>query len=147
MINYNLAIFENAALFPGKAGNWMFGAVVLFFVIMLAFAIGNYISVKLLKPTHRDLGRVFYLALIWFCTNIVLALFLRGQNLLVNILSLIAFYFETKFLMDYKWGKAIIAVIIPIIVAIIIIGILWFAIPGNLVQKALFPQASNLKIW
>ncbi len=145
MINYNLAIFEN--LFPGQSVGWMYAAIILFIVIAFSFAIGNMISVKLLKPQFKNAGRIFYGALIWLCTNIVLALFLNGFNLWVNILSLVAFYFETKFLFDYDWGKAVVAVIIPLVVAVVIIGILWFAIPGNWVKTALFPTPQNLLIW
>lgn len=211
MINYNLAIFEN--LFPGQSVGWMWAAIILFIVIAFSFAIGNMISVKLLKPQFKNAGRIFYGALIWLCTNIVLTLimfqikpwstnafawsffiifiivnlvwfffevkyhydFQWGKALMtiipfiiasillyvqwllfpsnsVNIsifvvVNLFAFYLVTKYLFDYDWGKAVIAVIIPLVVATIIIGILWFAIPGDWVKTALFPSNINLLIW
>ncbi|MCK5744259.1 MAG: hypothetical protein KAH30_05925 [Caldisericia bacterium] len=161
MINYNLAIFEN--LFPGQSIGWMWAAIILFIVIAFSFAIGNMISVKLLKPQFKNAGRIFYGALIWLCTNIVLTLIMFQIKpwamdgisatvaliyiIIFVVVNLFAFYLVTKYLFDYDWGKAVLAVITPLVVATIIIGILWFAIPGDWVKTALFPSNINLLIW
>jgi hypothetical protein len=161
MINYNLAIFEN--LFPGQSVGWMYATIILFIVIAFSFAIGNMISVKLLKPQFKNAGRIFYGALIWLCTNIMLTLIMFQIRpwamdgisatialiyiIIFFVVNFVALYFETKFLFDYDWGKAVIAVIIPLVVATIIIGILWFAIPGDWVKTALFPTEINLLNW
>ncbi|MEZ4812397.1 MAG: hypothetical protein R2883_02745 [Caldisericia bacterium] len=156
MINFNLGSFPK--------NEWMFGAIILYVIIMFALTFGNYLSVKLLKPEHKDTGRIFYSSLIWFCTYITVAVFtlaiyawtnssiaistvwaapVPGMNLIVSIITLIAIYFETKFLFGYDWIKAILAVIIPIVIAIVVIIILWYAIPGW-VKGCLFPFDANL---
>lgn len=126
MINYNLASLGETSL--------MIWAIVFYFAIMFAFVLGNFIAVKVLSPQFKNVGRMFYCALIWFCTHIVISLFLNPISdpfriWLIIALSIIAFYFEIKFLFDYNWAKAIWATLIVCAVGDIIFFILYFIWP------------------
>ncbi len=125
MINYNLVEFVE----------W--NAVLLYFIIMLLLALGNWIAVKLLKPTYPGWGRVLFGALILFCANIVFSLIFFQIPLLATVFTLLSWYFIIKFLFDYGWGKAILAWLVPIAVTVGVMAALWFLVPGNWVATNL----------
>jgi hypothetical protein len=107
---------------------------VFYIIVMLGFVIGNLIAVNILSPKFKNVGRLFYCALILFCTHIVLSLFLNSitdpfKIWLVIGLSFVAFYFEIKFLFDYTWLQAICATIIVCVVADIVILVMYYIWP------------------
>lgn len=93
-------------------------------VIYFLLVVGLFVSVKVAKPKYLGWGRVFMGALIWFSTHIVLSLIFFKMPIVVTIAAPIAWYFETKFLWEYDWVKALLPWIITI--AVVVLGLLVF---------------------
>ena len=98
-------------------------------VIYLLLVVGLFVSVKIAKPKYLGWGRVFIGALIWFCTHIVLSLVFLKVPIVVTIAAPIAWYFETKFLWEYDWLKAILPWIITITIALVGLLAIYFIAP------------------
>jgi len=129
MINYNLVGFA------GSDSSWIgYGAMLMYIVIFVCFMLGNWLSSKLMKPTYPGWGRILYGALLLLCTNIVFSLVFFQMPLLATIFTVVAWYFEVKFLCGYSWGKAIVGWLFPIAIAVIVILILWLIWPSWIVS-------------
>jgi len=128
MINFNLARFED--MFPGDSAAWMWKAILVYFLIMIAFAIGNYVSTRALNSTYKDWGRVLFGGLIWFCTIIVLSLVFYQVPMVAVYFTVVAWYFEAKFLFDYTWVKALAGWLVPILVAAALVAFMFYVYPG-----------------
>lgn len=118
MINYNI----------GDAIT-RYSSLLMHVVIYFLLVIGLFISVKVSKPKYPGWGRVFMGALIWFSTHIVLSLIFYTMPIVVTIASPIAWYFETKFLWEYDWVKAILPWAITIAFVVVVLCVIYFATP------------------
>ena len=113
MINYNLVETARG------------GAIWMYFIITVLFALGNYFSVKMFKPVYPGWGRILFGALILICTNIAFSLIFFQIPLLATIFTLLSWYFEVKFLFGYDWLQAVGAWFMPFLTSIIFLLVLW----------------------
>jgi hypothetical protein len=113
-------------------------ALAIYLVMWLCFVFGNWISVKLLDPEHKDLGRIFMGALLLASLHIFFSILTAWKAVLpfmfkapyIGVIGVIvSWFFICKFLYGYSWVKAIVATLLPIIVFGAVFAIVYFIAP------------------
>lgn len=129
MFNYSLV--ENFKMIP----------VLIYLVMWVCFVLGNWISVKLLNPEHKDWGRIFMGSLLLLCIHIFFSILCAWKGALpfmyyapyIGVIGMvIAWFFICKFLYGHSWLKAIVAMIMPFLVAAAVFAVIYFADPNFL---------------
>ena len=128
MFNYNLLDVKDFQI-----------VLILFYLgLWLCFVLGNWISVKLLNPEHKDWGRIFMGSLLLFCTHIFFSIMTAWRsvfkfmfhNPIIGVIGFfVSWFFICKYLYGHNWFKAIIAALVPIIVAAAACAIFYFIAP------------------
>jgi hypothetical protein len=128
MFNYNLLADEKLQFF----------LIVFYLGVWLCFVLGNWIAGKLLNPEHKDLGRVFMGSLLLFCTHIFFSILTAWKsvfgfmfyNPIIGVIGFfVSWFFICKYLYGHSWLKAIVAALMPIIVAAAACAIFYLIAP------------------
>ncbi|MBP7732323.1 MAG: hypothetical protein KA140_00965 [Caldisericia bacterium] len=129
MFNYSLV--ENFKMIP----------ILIYLVMWVCFVLGNWISVKLLNPEHKDWGRIFMGSLLLLCLHIFFSILCAWKEVLpfmyyspiIGVIGMVvAWFFVSKYLYGHTWIKAIVAMIMPLLIAAAVFAIVYFAAPDFL---------------
>lgn len=126
MFNYSLV--ENFKMVP----------ILIYLAMWICFLLGNWISVKLLNPEHKDWGRIFMGSLLLSCLHIFFSImsawktvlpFMYYNPIIGIVCMVVVWLFICKYLYGYSWVKAIVGTLLPFVVAAAVFAVIYFADP------------------